>query len=116
MIDALELGMVGAGVTIGGVPAGAKVLPGTLGGLLLGRLGGLLLGRLGGLLLGRLGGLLLGRLGGLLLGRLGGLLLGRLGGLLLGLVVRGFVLVCAKRIGSAATQIPMMPKNFISLI
>ena len=108
MIDALELGMVGAGVTIGGVPAGAKVLPGTLGGLLLGRLGGLLLGRLGGLLLGRLGGLLL--------GRLGGLLLGRLGGLLLGLVVRGFVLVCAKRIGSAATQIPMMPKNFISLI
>jgi hypothetical protein len=108
VIDALELGMVGAGVTIGGVPAGAKLLPGTLGGLLLGRLGGLLLGRLGGLLLGRLGGLLL--------GRLGGLLLGRLGGLLLGLVVRGFVLVCAKRIGSAATQIPMMPKNFISLI
>jgi hypothetical protein len=100
VIDALELGMVGAGVTIGGVPAGAKLLPGTLGGLLLGRLGGLLLGRLGGLLL----------------GRLGGLLLGRLGGLLLGLVVRGFVLVCAKRIGSAATQIPMMPKNFISLI
>jgi len=84
VIDALELGMVGAGVTIGGVPAGAKLLPGTLGGLLL--------------------------------GRLGGLLLGRLGGLLLGLVVRGFVLVCAKRIGSAATQIPMMPKNFISLI
>jgi hypothetical protein len=76
VIDALELGMVGAGVTIGGVPAGAKLLPGTL----------------------------------------GGLLLGRLGGLLLGLVVRGFVLVCAKRIGSAATQIPMMPKNFISLI
>ncbi len=84
MIDALELGMVGAGVTIGGVPAGAKLLPGTLGGLLL--------------------------------DRLGGLLLGRLGGLLLGLVVPGFVLVCAKRIGSAATQIPMMPKNFISLI
>jgi hypothetical protein len=108
VIDALELGMVGAGVMIGGVPAGAKVLPGTLGGLLLGRLGGLLLGRLGGLLLGRLGGLLL--------GRLGGLLLGRLGGLLLGLAVRGFVLVCAKRTGSAATQIPMMPKNFISLI
>jgi hypothetical protein len=84
VIDALELGMVGAGVMIGGVPAGAKALPGTLGGLLL--------------------------------GRLGGLLLGRLGGLLLGLVVRGFVLVCAKRTGSAATQIPMMPKNFISLI
>jgi len=76
VIDALELGIVGAGVMIGGVPAGAKVLPGTL----------------------------------------GGLLLGRLGGLLLGLVFRGFVLVCAKRTGSAATQIPMMPKNFISLI
>lgn len=99
VIDAPGFGTTGVGAIIG-------VLPGRLGLLPLGRLGLLPLGRLGLVLPGKRGGLLPGRLG-LFPGTCGGLLPGTLG--LLGLV-------CAERTESAATQVAMMPKNFIRFI